>query len=87
MPAKVMTGFQIIQNRVAATAFRRRIAISTFVLLAGLPLLIVNGFSPAVVWTKTAGVIMVLLGAGLELAAIWLWSRDQLGRIRTNKSQ
>jgi protein-S-isoprenylcysteine O-methyltransferase Ste14 len=77
-----MTGFQIIQNRVAAKAFRRRIAISTFVLLG-----IVNGFSPALVWTKTAGVLMVLLGAGLELAAVWLWSRDQLGRIRTNKSR
>jgi amino acid transporter len=41
----------------------------------------------ASVWAKTAGVLMVLLGAGLELAAVWLWSRDQLGRIRTNKSR
>jgi hypothetical protein len=82
-----MTGFEIIQNRVAATPFRRRIAISTFVLLAGLLLLIVHGFSPALVWTKIAGVLMVLLSAGLELAAVWLWSRDQLGRIRTNKSR
>jgi hypothetical protein len=84
--AEVMTGFQIVQNPLAATAFRRRIAISTFILLAGLLLLIVHGFSPALAWAKTAGALVVLLGAGLELAG-WLWSREQLVRIRTNRSR
>ena len=54
-----------------------------FILLVGTLLLVVHGLVLSFVWVKTAGVLLMLLGANLELAAVWIWARRQLNGCQT----
>ena len=74
-----MSGHQDARNIAAIAAFRRRTALFTYILLSGLCMLIIQRLSFSPLWTEHAGVLM-LFGAGLEFAAIWLSSRLQLAR-------
>ena len=78
--APIVSGRQDARNIAAAAVFRRRIALSTCILLSSLCMLIIHHLSSLPLWTEHAGVLLILFDAGLEFASIGLWSRLQLAR-------